>query len=276
VTLFGLTLTAFEVTLACVLAASFLSLLIAIRVRRRAFINSAKPGGGGRRSRRHRTSRALSDFVRGIFRSKRLFSDATSAAFQSSTMSLNMANLELRKAIEANLSGNGSGSNESWEIDPSSVELIKKVASGSGGHVYKGKFGGKIVAVKEMMASAVSPGALASFRNEVAMLTQLNHPSVVRFFGTCMTDVSMFIVMEYCSVDLNGYLKAMEATEAVFLHVSCQLASAMDFLHSRNVIHRDLKPGNQSMLFHFIYITLYVCSYTILAGTLYSSVFGST
>ena len=91
------------------------------------------------------------------------------------------------------------------------------------------------------------PGMLAAIENEVQILAALDHPSVVSYHGSFKSDGMLSIVMEYCD---SGNLQDAIATQAA-LHQPfeapmiaqwvCELASALDHIHSKKVLHRDLK-----------------------------------
>ena len=57
---------------------------------------------------------------------------------------------------------------------------------------------GQIVAIKVLPASkAKRPGALARFKREAKLLTQLDHPNVVRAFQVGEADGKHYLVLEY-------------------------------------------------------------------------------
>ncbi|ODN00281.1 Serine/threonine-protein kinase ULK2 [Orchesella cincta] len=77
-------------------------------------------------------------------------------------------------------------------------------------------------------------------------LTELHHENVVALFECRETSTHVYLVMEYCNGgDLADYLSGKgtlsEDTIRLFLR---QLAGAMRALHSKGVVHRDLKPQN--------------------------------
>jgi serine/threonine protein kinase len=57
---------------------------------------------------------------------------------------------------------------------------------------------------------------------------------------------SLFLVMEYVDQDLAHLMKdkTIEFEEADALHIFYNILCGINFLHSANIMHRDLKPGN--------------------------------
>lgn len=74
-------------------------------------------------------------------------------------------------------------------------------------------------------------------------MKRLNHPNIIKFYQVIQTDKILYLVMEYASGgELFDYLLAhgrMKEEEARITF--SQIVSAMQYLHSKNIIHRDLK-----------------------------------
>lgn len=72
----------------------------------------------------------------------------------------------------------------------------------------------------------------------------LDHPNIVRLYETYETTDSLYLVMEYVEgYNLDEYLqqKGGRLTEIEAKDIFRQMAAAMDYCHSKWVVHRDLK-----------------------------------
>ncbi|XP_032996691.1 RAF proto-oncogene serine/threonine-protein kinase isoform X2 [Lacerta agilis] len=136
-------------------------------------------------------------------------------------------------------------SNYYWEIEASEVMLSTRVGSGSFGTVYKGKWHGD-VAVKILKVVDPTPEQFQAFRNEVAVLRKTRHVNILLFMGY-MTKDNLAIVTQWC--EGSSLYKHLHVQETKFqmlqrIDIARQTAQGMDYLHAKNIIHRDMKSNN--------------------------------
>jgi len=85
---------------------------------------------------------------------------------------------------------------------------------------------------------------------ESELLRKVSHPNIVAYVASYLEDSKLHIVMEYAERgDLDNKIKERRRTnlwvrETSVLSVFVQLASALDHIHARKILHRDVKPRN--------------------------------
>jgi WD40 repeat protein len=130
-------------------------------------------------------------------------------------------------------------------------EVLSEMGRGGMGVVYKARqvsrLGAeRVVALKTIHTrGAARPEAVARFRAEAATVARLEHPNIVRLYADGEHDGEPFFAFELVE---GGSLaerlagKPQAPREAAALVGT--LARAVQYAHSRGVVHRDLKPGN--------------------------------
>jgi serine/threonine protein kinase len=124
-------------------------------------------------------------------------------------------------------------------------EIIELVGEGGCGVVYKAKEIGleRVVALKLLHASLVGEQEnLERFRREGAVLSELEHPNVLKCFRLGVWESLPYICMEFLEGTALNELSPIAAHRLV--SIAQQICSAMSHAHANNVIHRDLKPAN--------------------------------
>ena len=123
------------------------------------------------------------------------------------------------------------------------------VGSGGMGVVYEARRAsdGATVALK-MMKHRLRwrPEAVARFRRESEALRGLRHRGVVRGHDRFVAYCTQCLVMDYCDgLTLRQLLRQRSClSEADVRGIAGQLASVLDYLHTRGWTHRDIKPSN--------------------------------
>ena len=93
----------------------------------------------------------------------------------------------------------------------------------------------------------VDPGFRRRFQHEIRQLTKLSHPNIVKVLDAGEYDGSPFAVLEHLPGKSLADRLVVSGGKQSLAEVSKWLApaaSALDFVHKQDVIHRDIKPGN--------------------------------
>jgi serine/threonine-protein kinase ULK/ATG1 len=123
------------------------------------------------------------------------------------------------------------------------------------------------VAIKSVNMNKLNKKLKDNLVSEITILRSLHHPHIVSLIDCHETPSRMHIIMEFCELgDLSAFIKKRADLEnhpqtqrmiekypnpkvgglheVVVRHFAKQMASALEFLRSKNYIHRDLKPQN--------------------------------
>lgn len=132
-----------------------------------------------------------------------------------------------------------------WDIPFEDLAFKETIGKGSFGSVFKGNYLGVDVAIKKI-EKADDPEYLKYIDREVSMLQSIRHPFIVQFSGICVHSTGLYIITEFVSGgDVRKLLKANPSLQwKKKIRISIDLAKAMLFLHSKKIIHRDLKSKN--------------------------------
>jgi serine/threonine protein kinase len=135
-----------------------------------------------------------------------------------------------------------------------SYRITRLIGIGGMGAIYEATHvgAGKRVAIK-MMAKELAehPEALARFRREVKVTTELAHPNIIEVVDVGASPEGVpYLVMEYLDgEDLESRLEREGRVPLpVAVQIIKQVASALSVAHAEGVVHRDLKPGNVFLL----------------------------
>ncbi|XP_054801372.1 MDIS1-interacting receptor like kinase 2-like [Prosopis cineraria] len=128
------------------------------------------------------------------------------------------------------------------------------IGTGAYGSVYMAQLPcGRIVAVKKLhKRESDNPSFAKSFHNEVKMLTEIRHRSIVKLYGFCLHNQCMFLIYEYMESGSLLYVlnhddeaKGLDWSKRV--NAIKGVANALFYMHhdcSPPIIHRDITSSN--------------------------------
>ncbi|KAM0254871.1 hypothetical protein ACHAQJ_006308 [Trichoderma viride] len=132
------------------------------------------------------------------------------------------------------------------EGDPRNIyRSFTKIGQGASGGVYTGHERGtnRLVAIKQMNLEQQPKKDLII--NEILVMKDSSHPNIVNFIDSYLCDGELWVVMEYMEGgSLTDVVTFNIMTEGQIASVCRETLRGLQHLHSKGVIHRDIKSDN--------------------------------
>ena len=125
--------------------------------------------------------------------------------------------------------------------------ILELCGEGNFGRVHKArrKGTGRLVALKMIPNLGKSPKELKALEQEITILSQLRHPNIIEMHTWFAAERELVVETELAEGELFEVLEDDGSLpEPEVRAIACQLVSALQYLHARNIVHRDMKPQN--------------------------------
>jgi len=152
---------------------------------------------------------------------------------------------------------------------------ISKIGKGSYGVVYKAKIDDKLYAVKRNLADNTVD--FVGCIRELDILLRLNHPNIVTLEKIIydkefpkgdntdedIKDDYVHFGFEMCKFDLHKMIYYQETPKDVIKKLIIDILLGLEYIHSRGIIHRDMKPSNVLISFENDIPVAKICDFNL-------------
>ena len=154
---------------------------------------------------------------------------------------------EVSKAVYETVLDELDAPHKPWHLG--NYEILEQIGCGGMGVIYRARqrHSRRIVAVKRVLSyRADSHGALQRFRREAQAVASLDHPNILPIYEVSESEDGLpFFSMKFAEKgSLRENVASLRDEPRKCVQLMAKVAHAVEYAHSRGVLHRDLKPGN--------------------------------
>jgi TolB-like protein/tRNA A-37 threonylcarbamoyl transferase component Bud32 len=154
---------------------------------------------------------------------------------------------EVSKAVYETVLAEVDAPHKSWFLG--NYEILEQIGCGGMGVIYRARqrHSRRIVAVKRVLSyRADSHGALQRFRREAQAVASLDHPNILPIYEVSESEDGLpFFSMKFAEKgSLRENAASLRDEPRKCVKLMAKVARAVEYAHSRGVLHRDIKPGN--------------------------------
>ena len=136
-----------------------------------------------------------------------------------------------------------------WVISRDEIEIMSGECLGKGsyGKVFKGRYRGFVVAVKELKRLAFTSQERDLFEREMDIASRCSHPCLLQFIGATQDEKTPLFVTELMESSLRKLLGKRQLSGKEIVVISLDVAHALNYLHQRKpkaIVHRDVSSAN--------------------------------
>lgn len=146
---------------------------------------------------------------------------------------------------------------DSINLVPATFDKTNQIGQGTFGKVYKSSYYTKdnelkTVAIKKIPMSSQDEGLPLTAVREIAILQAYHHPNLVELLDIIIAPVKppnyrghVDLVFEYMEHDISALVESkIQFTQGEIKNIMKQILTGIAYLHSNNIIHRDIKSAN--------------------------------
>ncbi|KAL7711758.1 Serine-threonine protein kinase [Entamoeba marina] len=132
-------------------------------------------------------------------------------------------------------------------IDYDSLDIsYPAIGGGTFANVFKAVWRSTDVAVKILKTGIMEMDNLRDcFTKELEVMEKTHHPCIIKLIGSSVTESNLCLVMEYFPLgNVREFYKQNKMEDFLKARMIENISSAMEYLHSKQIMHYDLKPDN--------------------------------
>jgi serine/threonine protein kinase len=122
---------------------------------------------------------------------------------------------------------------------------LTMIGQGASGSVYLATevaTGNKVAVKQIIVAKQVNKQVIV---NEVSLMKQCQHPSIVQFLDSYLLNGTLWVAMELIDgEDLTQVIAASKVTEKQIAYITRETLAGLGHLHEKEIVHRDIKSDN--------------------------------
>jgi len=130
--------------------------------------------------------------------------------------------------------------------------ILDKLGFGMYGEIFKVRrvYDGKVFVLKKVPLDGLTNQQISLSMSEHQVMRKLNHPSIVKFYESCVNERAIQIIMEHAPRgDLAGMIDLQTKNKTLFeekvlWEYMIQICEGLHYLHQNRILHRDIKAQN--------------------------------